>query len=207
MIWIEILMVFALGSFLSHDMSLFLVILGVVGRFEVIKETYISRIGDKRSEYKTEQSQYELLKDIVRKLNVVYSVILDVNDIYDLSLFSNFFFGTMVLCAGYTQLLLQPHGNALCIIPVYSIQLYLYSYFGELLVEIHFQVSTAIYSSQWYNLYDIRSKRIFIFMLMRSQRVVGLTVGGFGILNLELFTAVYNKVYGVVAFVFKCLID
>lgn len=200
-------MVFALGSFLSHDISLFMIIFGVVSRFEVIKEVYISKIGDKTSEYKTEHSQYELLKDIIRKLNEVYNVIIDVNDIYDLSLFSNFFNGTMILCAGYTQFLLQPHGNALCIIPVYSLQMYFYSYFGELLVEKHSQVSTAIYCSQWYNLKNIPSRRKFSFMLMRSQRPVGLTVGGFGILKLELFTAVYNKVYGVVAFVFKCLLD
>lgn len=200
-------MTIALGSFLSHDMSLFLIILGVVGRFDVIKDTYISKIGDKKSEYKTEQAQYELLKEVIRKLNVVYSVIIDVNDIYDLSLFSNFFCGTLALCAGYTQFLLQPYGNALCIIPVYSFQMYFYSYFGELLVEKHFQVSTALYCSQWYNLADTRSRSMFAFTLMRSQRPVGLTVGGFGILKLELFTSVYKQVYGTVAFVFKCLLD
>ncbi|KAL5284416.1 hypothetical protein ACFFRR_006610 [Megaselia abdita] len=207
LVWIWILMVFALGSFLSHDLSLFMTIAGIVGRFEVIKETYISKIGEKSSEYKTEAAQYELLKKIVRELNYIYDVIIDINEIYSSGLFSNFILGSLILCAGYTQLLMEPSGNALCIIPIYTLQLYFYSFFGELLVQKHFQVSTALYCSHWYNLKNTPSRTMFCFMLMRSQRPVGLQVGGFGILKAELFTAVNNKVYGVVTFVFNCLLD
>lgn len=200
-------MTFALGSFLSHDVSLFMICLGAVDRFEVIKETYISKIGDKTSEYRTEQSQYELLKKIVRELNNVYNVIIDANDIYNLGLFSNFINGTLILCVGYVQFLVSPAGNALCIIPIYSLQLLFYCYFGEMLVQKHIEISTALYCSQWYNMKNNSSRTMFCFMLMRSQRDVGLSVGGFGIMKLEVFTAVQNKVYGVVTFVLNCLLD
>lgn len=200
-------MSYALGSFLSHDVSLFMICVGIVDRFEVIKETYISKIGDKTSEYKSEESQFNLLKKIVREMNDIYDVIIDANEIYNLGLVCNFFLGTLILCSGYIQLLLNPAGNALCIIPIYSLQMLFYCYFGEILVQKHIEVSRALYCSQWYNMKHIPSRNMFCFMLMRSQRDVGLSIGGFGMMKLELYTAVNNKVYGVVTFVINCLLD
>lgn len=54
--------------------------------------------------------------------------------------------------------------------------------------------SRAIYNSFWYQLRRIDQRKIFLFMMMQSQKDVGFTAGGFTI-SLELFMIVSLPIY------------
>lgn len=196
-----------LSGILSIDLSAYLMCLGLEGRLEIIKEVYISKIGDKQSSYDNELSQKYLVENIIRELSDIYNVLIDVNAIFHFGIFWSFFNGTVILCCGFVQFLLDPYGNAICIIPIYYTELFLFCYFGQRLAQKHVQLSTSIYSSQWYNLRNIQTKKTFLFLLMRTQGNVGLKIGAFGLVTMELFTDVSNKVYGVATFVINYLLD
>lgn len=66
---------------------------------------------------------------------------------------------------------------------------------------MHEEVCETLYCSQWYNIDSIHEKRRFLFILMNSQKRVGLKLYGAILLSFEAFAEVCKSAYSVATFV------
>ncbi|XP_044265551.1 odorant receptor 49b-like [Tribolium madens] len=78
------------------------------------------------------------------------------------------------------------------------ISLFIASVGGQDLVNASESISEAIWSSKWY-LADVRLKKDVLFMLMRSQKDLHMSVGSFGVLSYAFFVSVLKMSYSILA--------
>ncbi|XP_061513940.1 odorant receptor 45b [Anopheles gambiae] len=70
-----------------------------------------------------------------------------------------------------------------------SIETFGYCYLGTQLSQESINVGQALYASGWHE-YDVQMRKHISFMIMRSQRRVGLTAAKFCFVDMEKFGAV-----------------
>ncbi|XP_035907338.1 odorant receptor 49b-like [Anopheles stephensi] len=84
-------------------------------------------------------------------------------------------------------------------------KMWLFCYCGELVVSKSTAFSTAVYTNQWYRLWNRRDLQDILFMLQNAQRNYGFSVGGFGFLSFALFTVVMKTAYRCNAFLHRVM--
>ncbi|XP_050072262.1 odorant receptor 30a-like [Anopheles maculipalpis] len=84
-------------------------------------------------------------------------------------------------------------------------KMWLFCYCGELVVSKAADFSTAVYTNQWYQLWNRPDLQDVLFMLQNAQRNYGFSVGGFGFLSFALFTAVMKTAYSCNAFLHRVM--
>uniref|UniRef100_A0A6E8VXU4 Odorant receptor n=1 Tax=Anopheles coluzzii TaxID=1518534 RepID=A0A6E8VXU4_ANOCL len=75
-----------------------------------------------------------------------------------------------------------------------SIETFGYCYLGTQLSQESINIGQALYASGWYE-YDVQMRKHISFMIMRSQRRVGLTAAKFCFVDMEQFGAMLNMSY------------
>lgn len=68
------------------------------------------------------------------------------------------------------------------------LEMYLYSYCGQLIVTKNQEAADALYSSNWYELNSCEDKKDILLILTNIQRELALSVGGFTTLEMTTFT-------------------
>uniref|UniRef100_A0A182W739 Uncharacterized protein n=1 Tax=Anopheles minimus TaxID=112268 RepID=A0A182W739_9DIPT len=84
-------------------------------------------------------------------------------------------------------------------------KVWLFCYCGQLVVSKSADFSTAVYSNQWYQLWNRRDLQDMLFMLRNAQRNYGFSVGGFGFLSFATFTAIMKTAYSCNAFLHRVM--
>ncbi|XP_050083318.1 odorant receptor 49b-like [Anopheles aquasalis] len=104
------------------------------------------------------------------------------------------------LTAASPGLLLRPQGvnvklmNMFLLFLFVSIETFGYCYLGTKLSDESINVGQAVYGIEWYTL-DCRMQRNIGFMIMRSQRRVGVTAAKFCFVDMEQFGTMLNMSY------------
>lgn len=83
----------------------------------------------------------------------------------------------------------------------FLIQIFLYSFCGEQIMDHALKASNALYSSKWYNIKSIPERRAMLFALTMNQYPMGLKASGFYFLTLEIFTQVCKIAFNLCAFI------
>ncbi|XP_045467047.1 odorant receptor 49b-like [Harmonia axyridis] len=76
------------------------------------------------------------------------------------------------------------------------IQLFILYWYGQKLLDENESISNAIYMSKWY-CEDIKSQRLILLLMQRSQKPLGLMIGPIGIVQLEKFLMILKTVYTI----------
>jgi hypothetical protein len=76
-------------------------------------------------------------------------------------------------------------------------QCFLFCYFGEIVKSASLSCSRALYTTKWYQLRSIRDRKMFLFMLIQSQRNIGFKADGWIEVSLELFKDVSQIYYAI----------
>lgn len=139
-------------------------------------------------------TKIEDLKEIVTKhcalmegceqLASIVSGILLYNSFQSIALLSLIGF-QMIVLDDLTQLAVY----GFLIIVVFS-QMFLMSFHGQMLINSSSNVAESIYQAEWYNIEDVKVKRIIPFMMQRCQAYKYLTARGFFVISMETFTSV-----------------
>lgn len=69
-------------------------------------------------------------------------------------------------------------------------KMWIFCYCGELVVTKSNEVSVAMYSNHWYELWCKQDLKAVQFMLANAQLNVGFSIGGFGFLSYDMFSGV-----------------
>lgn len=83
----------------------------------------------------------------------------------------------------------------------FVIEIFLYSFCGEQIMEHASKMSNALYSSKWYNICAIPQRRAILLALTMSQQPMGLRASSFYFLTLEIFTQVCKIAFNLCAFI------
>lgn len=139
-------------------------------------------------------TKIEDLKEIVTKhyilmssfdeFKFIISEILILNFLQAISLLSLFGF-QMIVLDDMTQLAVYGFLTIL----LFS-QMFLLSLHGQMLINSSSNIAELIYQSEWYEIKDLRIKRIIPFMMQRCQAYKYLSACGFVVISMETFTSV-----------------
>ncbi|XP_044759472.1 odorant receptor 30a-like [Coccinella septempunctata] len=81
-------------------------------------------------------------------------------------------------------------------------QLFIVYWHGQILIEESGSISTSIYESNWYEA-DNKTRKLLILMMKRSQKPLGVTVGPFFFVDMELFLKIVKAVYSITTIFFR----
>lgn len=69
-------------------------------------------------------------------------------------------------------------------------KMWIFCYCGELVVTKSNELSEAMYTNRWYQLWSKKDLKVIQFMLANAHRNVGFSFGGFGFLSYDAFAEV-----------------
>lgn len=74
-------------------------------------------------------------------------------------------------------------------------KMWIFCYCGELVVTKSNELSQAVYTNRWYELWSKKDLKAIQFTLANAQRNVGFSIGGFGFLSYVTFTQVSEPTF------------
>lgn len=174
-----------------------MMILIICGQFEI----FIYRLNllttiKRNNKLKSSVSQCEekLIKNFVQHHNCMYSLGVKMNNIFGTMIFVQFFASLIQLCTAIFQLSRMNFKNhdlwsTITLFCSSFLQLYLYSFSGEKIMEKSSLIAEEIYQTKWNKLTN-RSRKNLILIMIRASRPIKLIGSSFVVMSLDTFVKV-----------------
>ncbi|XP_063705872.1 odorant receptor 22c-like [Culicoides brevitarsis] len=177
-------------SFVAFDSYFFLLALYMASRFELCGENF-SKLGCAK-QYSTADyvRQSSMLHD--KTIELYESLQEMVEWIVALQIYANVF----IMACGLVICLINPWNSYYLVTAANTTQAFLFCAFGEMVALKSAGVSDAIYSSKWYDIDDIHTKKILVLVMTRSQQPFFFNFKGRN-LSLETFTSIMTTGFRV----------
>lgn len=72
--------------------------------------------------------------------------------------------------------------------------LFLFSYFGTMLMEESLSVGVEVSQVSWYNIASVKQRKSLILIILRSQRLTGIKAGRFSFITLQTYIEALNVI-------------
>ncbi|XP_044762587.1 uncharacterized protein LOC123319744 isoform X2 [Coccinella septempunctata] len=76
-------------------------------------------------------------------------------------------------------------------------QLFILYWYGQILIDESQSISNAIYMSNWY-CENVKSQRLILMIMLRSQRPLGLKIGPIGVVHLGICLKILKTIYTII---------
>ncbi|GLV43402.1 Odorant receptor 2a [Carabus blaptoides fortunei] len=145
----------------------------------------------------------EQLRKATKYLQTVYSLCDAVEQIYSIQTLVQVMITLVVMCTCMYLLSTEEVGSKLFVVQVFYIvaiqyQLFLYCWFGNELTLAHSRIPYAVYECDWFS--TSRSfKKSMLITIIRTQRILVLTVGNFTPLTLNTLVTIIRGSYSLFA--------
>ncbi|XP_055844547.1 putative odorant receptor 92a [Episyrphus balteatus] len=182
----------AATTILGLDLCLFSSLLQLCMHFDIVSKNILLIEPDEKATVKLKEQivYHQRLLRLAEKLNVVFTP----------SVLFSLLSSSLIICFAGFQLL----GDLSLFIITKSVILLAYElkqvaitcFLGDKLIEISQQISNSMYAHKWY-LGTPKYREIVLMVLMRSQKSVGLRIGGISDISLQTFRNVMSISYQV----------
>ncbi|XP_043480766.1 odorant receptor 67c-like isoform X1 [Leptopilina heterotoma] len=176
------------------------VLLQLCGHLEIVmyRLNLLSKIPENINEVKYNQ-ELEILKQCLKKHLHLLAIGDNVNKQFGISIFMQFFASTISLCTiifSLSNMNLNSHHSWLMIFCAnsYTIQIFIYCYFGQQITEKSTEIGTAAYFLNWNSL-TIRTKKSLIILMMRTVQPIKLSAASIIVMSLETFMKILKASY------------
>ncbi|XP_063912174.1 odorant receptor Or1-like [Zophobas morio] len=146
---------------------------------------------------------YNKIKECVDHHDAILEFVKFYEKSFSLSVFSQFMGSIFVICVTCLQLsMVDPLTFGFVSLIIYLTtmlsEIFLYCYFGSILIDESNSLTDAIYMGEWYT-YDIKARRSLITLMERSKRPMVVTAGKILDLSLVTFTTIIRRSYSLLA--------
>ncbi|CAG9860767.1 unnamed protein product [Phyllotreta striolata] len=145
---------------------------------------------------------YDQIIQCIKVYDAVFGHAQELENVYSIGIFSQFFVGSMVLSICMYNLskvnTLMNLAYVLSFLIPTALLLYLYCDQGTLIIEESTTIGAAIFKSPWYT-YDKKTKMLLYTFMERTKKPIKFTVGKLVDLSLETFVVIINRSYSLLA--------
>ncbi|CAL1674346.1 unnamed protein product [Lasius platythorax] len=175
---------------------LLILILHVGGQMNILR-CWLAELISKANK---EKSIIIMMEKIIRKHQKIIYFTKNIESLYTFIAFIQFTSNTVMICLlGF--LIVTALGNpdatekimrAISYYSVTNIEAFIFCYAGEYLINQSKAIGLAAYNTAWYEL-DPKHSRILLFVILRAQKQLTLTVGKMTDLSLQCFASIMNS--------------
>ncbi|XP_019699032.2 odorant receptor 4-like [Harpegnathos saltator] len=148
----------------------------------------------------TDKHRSNMIKKIIRKHQKIIYFTENMETLYTLIALLQFVSNVMMICVlGFLIITALGSPNAtekiIRSLPYYSVtnlEAFIFCYAGEYLINKSKAIGYAAYDSAWYNM-EPKDRHILLFIILRSQKCLTLTIGKMMDLSLRRFTSIMNS--------------
>ncbi|XP_025164029.1 putative odorant receptor 92a [Harpegnathos saltator] len=141
-----------------------------------------------------------MIKKIIRKHQKIIYFTENIETLYTFIALLQFVSNVMMICVlGFLIITALGSPNAtekiIRSLPYYSVtnlEAFIFCYAGEYLINKSKEIGYAAYDSAWYNM-EPKYRHILLFIILRSQKYLTLTIGKLMDLSLRRFTSIMNS--------------
>ncbi|XP_049820097.1 odorant receptor Or1-like [Aethina tumida] len=146
---------------------------------------------------------FEKVADCVKHHKAIRDFVDQIEDSYNLVLFSQLFGSSLVICICLWRLVIvEPLSITFFQMFVFmltmNLEIFLFCYYGSVLYEESVTINEAIYMGNWYEC-DIKSKKALLILMEGAKRPMQITAGKILYVSLELFMGILKKSYSIFA--------
>ncbi|XP_063912010.1 odorant receptor Or1-like [Zophobas morio] len=146
---------------------------------------------------------YQRLKFCVKLHKTILNFVEEYEGTFTSMVFVQFSASVVVICISCLQLIIvEPFTmsffSMLIFINAVLMEILFYCYYGTILFEESFSLTTAAYMSEWYE-YSLKSKKSLIIFMERCKKPIIVTSGKILDLSLNTFTTILKRSYSLLA--------
>ncbi|XP_037920808.1 odorant receptor 22c-like [Hermetia illucens] len=195
-IYVCLEIIYASVGMSAFDASFILYSSYVSTRFDLLK-IYFSQLGRKSGIFNSDEKQHELIRFTTRMHIELQKFVKKFNEIYSFAVLIHTVFTTGLICICFVHMHVNLFANSYNLLCNLILEMYLYSYCGQLIVTKNQEAADALYSSNWYELNSCEDKKDILLILTNIQHELALSVGGFTTLEMTTFTDVMKSAYRI----------
>ncbi|XP_025073194.1 odorant receptor 13a-like [Pogonomyrmex barbatus] len=182
-------------NFLPNDIFIFFQVLHTVGQIEITRHWLINLVSHENNH----TSFIKTTSKIIEKHKKIINFSRNIESLYSIIALFQFVSNTIMICMlGFPIVTAIGSPNAVKQIlksflfyTITNLEAFIFCYAGEYLHNKSKEIGIAAYDSEWYNL-KFKESRVLLFIILRSQKQLSLTVGKMTDLSLETFTSIMN---------------
>nr|XP_029732158.1 odorant receptor 63a-like [Aedes albopictus] len=182
-------------AFIGTDGPFYLCVCYSTCKLEIL-QSYTAKIG----ETEDVEEQRRLMRKIIEIHTHVLEFTRDCSDFYKEIYLSQVLCSIAHICVSLFHIQLKLKNSSYGMLATNVAKMWIFCYCGELVVTKSNELSQAVYTNRWYELWSKKDLKAIQFTLANAQRNVGFSIGGFGFLSYVTFTQIMKTAYSCNAF-------